>query len=121
MKLWNSHLCNNEFRNLLGYDIEEIAYLNIVKCRTEEGNSNVIRNIGMEVSRMCCASYLSKQLEILQPKYIVGHWNPVIDNLQTLGIDLSKYRTASMNGARHLAKEEKIREIKGIFEIYKKV
>lgn len=119
MNYWNQHLCNAEYRSMLGYDIEDVAYLNIVKCRTSKTGSDVFSNCGQEVTAKCAHAYLLKQLEILAPKYIVCHWKPVYAALARLGFPMDDIKCAAFSGARHLTKPERTGEIKPIFDEFK--
>jgi hypothetical protein len=115
MGSWHAHLCNREFRSLLGYDIEEVAYLNLVKCRTLVTGSDVFANCGEAATNRCVHSYLLRQLSALQPKYIACHWQGVARALPRIGIGLNGIEVATLNGARHLSAAAKIAEIKPLF------
>jgi hypothetical protein len=118
MNEWHGHFCNGENRRLLGYDIEEVAYLNLIKCRTEKPSSDVLANVGRKVVSTCYETHLRAQLELLRPKFIVGHWKKVVGTLAGLGYDISGCKCASASGARHLSAKQRISEIVSLFGIF---
>ena len=115
MQSWNQHLCNNKFRDFLDYDIEDIAYINIVKCRTTQTSSDVFANCGATVTYRCAEQYLLRQLDILKPKYIVGHWKTIGNTLERLGYDLSHIDYASYSGQRNLPVVKRIKDVQDLF------
>ena len=101
-RYWDErNLCSNTMRQHLHFDLEDIAYLNIVKCKTvktNKQNSCVTKNIGLEVSRKCSHLYLKRQLEILRPTHIIAQWKPIPDDLAKLGFAFSGYAIKALNG-----------------------
>jgi hypothetical protein len=110
MSTWRNNLTNKDFRELLGYDIETIAYVNIVKCRSFETGSDPIKTLGKEVTERCFNNYLKKQLEVLQPKTIIGHWKPIPCVLNKLGYKVSS-NTPCYSGQRNLTISQRVQDI----------
>jgi hypothetical protein len=115
MSTWRNNLTNNEFRGLLSYDIETIAYVNIVKCRSEPTGSDLFKTVGESVTRRCFTSHLARQLKILEPKGFIGHWKPIPKTLRTLGynvpLDMPCY-----SGQRNLPVSKRVRELVPFFQ-----
>ena len=115
MSTWRNNLANRDFRELLGYNIETIAYINIVKCRSSPTGSDPIKTVGREVTERCFNTFLKKQLEILQPKAIVGHWKPIPKTLAELGYYTSR-PIPCYSGQRNLTIKERVKDLIPYFE-----
>jgi len=114
MGTWRNNLANQSFRKLLGYDIEEIAYINVVKCRSNPVGSNPFTSVGEPVTRRCFNSHTARQLAVLKPKWIVAHWKPIPRTLAALGYDFPKAIPA-YSGAYHLPLEKRVSELVSFF------
>ena len=116
MALWKNHLCNKNFRHDLGYQIEHVAFLNLVKCGSERTGSDVFKNLGKNVAVRCGQRYALRQLSLLKPRYLVAQWKPVITSIHSLGFDISRIETAAYSGQRNLSIQERMREIRPLFK-----
>ncbi|QCO07447.1 hypothetical protein [Azospirillum argentinense] len=72
----------------LDYDIGEIAYIDIVKCKTFRGGADPFRTVGGTVARRCWETYTAHQLDLLQPTHVIGLWKPIGGVLRRLGYDV---------------------------------
>jgi len=115
MAIWRNNLANSYFRELLGYDIENIAYINIVKCRSIKVGSDPFDAVGYSVTYRCFTEHTAKQLSILNPKWIVGHWEPIPEVLKTLGYRTNQY-IPCYSGKRDLTYEQRAEEIIPFFK-----
>jgi len=115
MTIWNNNLTNSYFRNLLGYDIENIAYINIVKCRSINTGSDPLNTVGYSVARRCFTTHTVKQLDLLKPQWIVGHWKPIPDVLRKLGYRINQY-IPCYSGKRDWTYEQRAEEIIPFFK-----
>jgi hypothetical protein len=116
---WHKTLCSNFFRSKLEYDFETVAFVNIVKCRTLKCSSNVENNVGRSVVSICTNRYLKKQLNILNPNYIVCQWKPVKETLRSIGYNFQGVSMVGcFSGQRNIPDKDKIMEIIPIFEIF---
>lgn len=61
-------LVSREERDFLDYDIENVAFINIVKCFRKENKDTRYKE---DIQNRCFRSYCQKQLEILSPRYII--------------------------------------------------
>lgn len=114
------NLCSKKMRNFLNFDLEDIAYLNIVKCKTEGKGSSVIYKIGKAVSERCFEHYLKKQLEILNPKYIIAQWKAIPDDLKELKFYFPESNIPFLDGNQTLRYKPELstKDIKPVFELF---
>jgi hypothetical protein len=109
-------------RDYLGYDIEEIAYINIVKCATSKPLSDVFKLFtegASDIPRRCWETHTQPILEALRPRFVVALWLPVIDSLKALGYQFAGVRQAgSYNGQRNLPKAKKYQGAKRVFDSF---
>jgi hypothetical protein len=132
MREWKQ-VVNISHRKKLEYDIEQIAYLNIVKCNTRIANANPLKSVGKRVTSRCWATYASNQLRLLQPTHILGLWTPIRDVLRQLGCyhvsgEVLTLPTAdgetvplkvvfgNYNGDRRKTEEEKLADAKRVID-----
>ena len=116
MGTWKNNLSNDWFRNFLGYEIEEIAYVNLVKCRTFNTGSNPRRVVGDGITRRCWNEHTSRQISALNPDYVVGHWKPIRATLQWLGYRFETVQYASYSGARNLDYAQRAGDLVPLFK-----
>jgi hypothetical protein len=115
MAIWKNNLTNNYFRDLLKYDIGNIAYLNIVKCRSINVGSDPFNTVGYSITRRCFTEHTLRQLDILKPKWIVGHWKTIPGVLKTLGYRVNQY-IPCYSGKRDWTYEQRAHEIIPFFK-----
>jgi hypothetical protein len=108
-------IVNASHREILRFDIEEVAYLNLVKCKTLVGSSNTLRLVGTEVFERCADTYALRQLEILRPRFLVGLWQPIRGMLEGAGFSFRGIQYAAYNGQHSLPLEERLSDIKRLF------
>jgi hypothetical protein len=114
MKSWRNNLTNAHFRELLGYNIEEIAYINLVKCRSIQVGSNTIQTLGNTVTRRCFNLHTIRQLNLLKPRWIIGQWKQIPKTLHSLGYDIPK-TIPCYSGQRNLTEQARIKDIYPFF------
>lgn len=116
---WNLTLCSSYHREVLNYDFEKIAFLNIVKCRTLNPQSDVTKNVGSHVAKTCAKQFLLRQLLLLMPKYIVCQWKAVEDSLHAVGYNFSGVQMVGCyNGQRNLPKEQRLAGVVDVFRAF---
>jgi len=120
MRCWKNNLCNDFFRDHLDYDIDEVAYLNLLKCRTAKTGSDPGRLVGAKISRRCAKKYALKELSLLRPRFIACQWKPLPGHLESLGFDLDGVEWACYSGARNLTYEDRATELVPLFEAFKR-
>ena len=125
MEEWSDiNLVSKKMRQTLRYDIEDVAFINLVKCfsskEAPDGNEmNVIGACGREIVEKCFVSHAKKQIEILKPKYVVLLGRSIRDTIAKLGlIDCEVW--PAQNGTRGISEEEKLKEIRPTFEAFAK-
>lgn len=75
-------------RQILGFDIEEIAYINLVKCKTTSASADPFDTVGEAVTQRCWKTYTAYQLQRLRPSHVIGLWKGIDAVLETLGYDI---------------------------------
>lgn len=117
---WNLTLCSSYHREVLNYDFEKIAFLNIVKCRTLHPQSDVRKSVGLYVAGICAKQFLLRQLSLLKPRYIVCQWKAVGDSLRAVGYDFSGVEmVGSYNGQHNLTKEKRFEGVVEVFQAFR--
>jgi len=113
---------NGKGRQYLDYDIEEIAYINLVKCATTKQNSDVFKlftGAASEIPKRCWETHTKNLLDALQPSFVVALWTPVLDSLKRLGYQFGGVQqTGSYNGQRNLTTGRKYEGAKTVFDTY---
>ena len=92
-------------RAMLRYDIEHVAYIDIVKCGTRpaQGDTHsLMKRTG--ILNRCWEQHTRKLLDLLQPTHILALWTPTLRVLQRLGYDIDSKIVGHHSGARHLTK-----------------
>jgi len=110
-------------REYLDYDIEEIAYINLVKCATTVTNSDVhklFKGAANDIPKRCWDLHTQLILESLKPRFVVALWKPVLKSLELLGYRFDGVeKFTSYNGQRNLRSEEKYEGVKAIFDVFR--
>lgn len=118
---WKNNVVAENFRNDLHLNVEEIAYVNLVKCRTKLTASHPYQTVGETITRRCWGQNTKSQLDLLQPRYVIFLWKGVRETLEELDITLARHKDAGVyNGNRSKPYPERIAEIKPIFEAFNK-
>ncbi|MBP2315473.1 uracil-DNA glycosylase family protein [Azospirillum soli] len=132
MQGWQQ-VVTSKHREILGFDIEEIAYINVVKCKTSNASANPADTVGDRVLRRCWQTYTAHQLRLLRPTHVIGLWKGIDVVLAALGYDIHR-RTFRLpeggaepigvvygfhNGQRSLAIEQRLREAKRVVEDFR--
>jgi hypothetical protein len=93
-------------RGRLKYDIEEVAYVDIVKCGTApgRGNTHSLFN-GTAILGRCWNHHTRQLLELLQPTHVLALWKPIVGVLERLGYPLHDKVVGYYCGARQLKKD----------------
>jgi hypothetical protein len=109
-------------RAYLEYDIEEIAYINLVKCATTRTDSNVRKLFKEKASKIperCWDTHTRPILEALRPRFIVALWLPIKSNLESLGYRFEGVeKFGAHNGARNLSWERRYEDAKSVFDSF---
>ncbi len=115
-------MVNRSARAYLDYDVEEIAYINLVKCATTITNSDVrklFKGAAKDVPSRCWNLHTRAILEALNPHFVVALWIPVLQNLEWLGYRFDAVKKfAAYNGQRNLRSEEKYKGVKAVFDFF---
>lgn len=84
MNNWkDEHLVSRAARKYLSYDIEHIAFVNMVKCFRAKDASNDKKQLA-RIKYRCVTSCFLQQMEVLDPKYIVCINKATMENLKNL-------------------------------------
>lgn len=105
-------------RERMGYDIEEIAYVELVKCATRPLGSD-LRGLlrGTDILSRCWETHTRAMLALLQPTHIVALWKPIIPTLEHLGYQFSaQSRIGYHSGARSFTLEQRYAHAKPVFD-----
>lgn len=117
MLSWPNNLANRRNRELLDYDIESIAYLNIAKCRTVVAASDVAKTVGLASAQRCFETHLRDQLDLLNPQRIVFHWIPIESRLREFGYAPGQGTLhAAFSGQRNLRLAQRLSTIRPLFD-----
>lgn len=121
-------IVSSKHKNYLGFDVDEIAYIDLVKCATKSiGNSqsDVIANFrkianGLDIPSLCWNLHTKEIINFLKPTHIIFLWKPIEKNLRKLGYDFKGVVDyASYNGSRHLKMEAKLDDVKLLIQKYR--
>jgi hypothetical protein len=101
----------------LQYDIEEVAYIDIVKCGTAPGRGDtdsLFKNTG--ILGRCWEQHTRRLLELLRPSHILALWKPISGVLERLGYPLDDKVVGYHSGARHLTKDARYATARGVVD-----
>lgn len=115
-------MVNGFARQFLRYDIEEIAYINLVKCATTTPHSdvhNLFRNNAKAIPQRCWDANSLPLLESLRPRFIAALWRPVLGSLRQLGYLFAGVEmTGAYNGQRNLPIHKRYEDVKKVFDAF---
>ena len=104
-------------RRRLRYNIEEIAYVNLVKCGTRPGRGNTKALFsGTPILSRCWETHTKQMLDWLAPTHVVALWKPIIGILNKLGFNVDAVVSGYHNGARHLTKDQRYAAALRVFD-----
>jgi hypothetical protein len=99
---------DSDGRRRLQYDIEKVAYVDIVKCGTAPGKGDTHSLLsGRAILGRCWEQHTRQLLELLRPTHVLTLWKPIIRVLEQLGYPLHDKVVGYYNGARHLRKDSR--------------
>jgi hypothetical protein len=113
---WDSTICRSQFRRDLRFELKNIAFLNIVKCRTITNVANLSKTVGINVIRTCSEKFLLNQLQILNPKYIIVEYKTTWTSLKLTNFQSTMEQTiVSYSGNRKIPLNDRLKNIRPIF------
>jgi hypothetical protein len=120
MRNWDDErmLVRSHWRRKLGYNIENVAFINLIKCRSTTAESNVEKPAFKTVADRCWQEHTAQQLEALRPRYIAAQYKDVFDILVLRRlIPNEAIQVGWFNGARRrdLTDETRIENCKDVF------
>lgn len=108
---------DSDGRHRLRYDIENVAYIDIVKCGTAPGKGDTHSLLsGTAILARCWEQHTLRLLELLQPTHVLALWKPIIEVLERLGYPLQDKMVGYYNGARHLTKDKRYATARGVVD-----
>jgi hypothetical protein len=117
-------LVNERDRSYLQYDIEEVAYVNLVKCSTNKLSSDVhslFIGTAKSIPQRCWDTHTRDILQFLKPRVVIALWMPIRSSLTKLGFSFGDVEQfGAHNGSRTAKFEKRFEEIKPIFDSFKK-
>lgn len=118
MEHW-PQVVDSDGRRRLKYDIEDVAYIDIVKCGTSpaRGDTRALM-AGTGVLGRCWETHTRKLLSVLAPTHILALWKPILGVLEGLGYSLKDKETGYYCGARHLTKETRYSTACGVVDSF---
>ena len=113
-------MVNTDGRQRMQYDIEEIAYIDIVKCATRPGGSKLEALLaGTQVLQRCWTTHTAALLDLLAPTHIVALWAPIISTLKGLGYTFpSNAISGHYDGRRNWGRDQRYQAAKPVFDAY---
>jgi hypothetical protein len=121
MRRW-PQMVNDTGRRLMDYDIEEVAYVDIVKCATKPGSSDLRRLFrhAPDVIGRCWTHHTKPLLELLKPTHIVALWKPIVPTLQSLGYIFPKgVPIGHYNGCHSWSLDRRYAGAKAVFDAFR--
>lgn len=118
MATWRQ-MVDIESRKRLNFDIQDIAYINLVKCGTRPGGGSpqsLFRGTG--ILGRCWEMHTRALLEILKPTHVVALWKPIVAVIEGLGFPLKTVVHGYHSGARNLAIAERYAAAAPVFDEY---
>jgi len=105
-------------REYLGFDISEVAYVNLVKCATNPGGSDAQKLFtGTNIVKRCWKNHTGPLLELLRPTHIAALWKPVIKVLGKQGYLFPKgVQVGFHSGRRSASLEERYATVRDVFQ-----
>lgn len=112
-------MVDSDGRRRMRYDIEEVAYVDIVKCGTRPGRGDT-RSLfnGTPILGRCWDMHTKPLLKLLQPTHIVALWTPIQEVLIRLGFEFQGAIFGHYDGARHLTKDQRYARARHVFDNY---
>jgi hypothetical protein len=111
---------NRRARDFLKYDIDEVAYVNLVKCGTTRTSSDIhslFKGGAGSIPKRCWDTHTRDLLDYLKPSRVVALWKPIRSNLARLGFSFDGVeKFGAHNGSRSVSFDDKFLEIKPIFD-----
>lgn len=100
MNNWkDEHIVSKAARTYLSYNIEHIAFVNMVKCFRAKDASND-KGLMTRIKDRCVTSCFLQQMKILAPKYIVCLNKATMENLKDWYSPHSDCEIGFVNGIR---------------------
>lgn len=95
-------------RDRLQYDIEDIAYIDIVKCGTSPSGADTMSLFRRtNILDRCWNLHTRQLLELLRPTHILALWKPTLGILAKLGYPLAGIMVGYHSGARNLTLDQR--------------
>lgn len=110
---------NNDGRRRLEFNIDEIAYIDIVKCGTAPAAGDTAALLrGTGILKRCWQTHTHRLLELLAPTHVLALWSPIPRVLRELGYPLEDKVVGHYTGARHLTSEAKYASARQVVDDY---
>lgn len=108
---------DTESRRRLRYDIQDVAYIDLVKCGTApaKGDTRALFS-GTEILSRCWGEHTLSLLELLNPTHILALWKPIVGVLETLEYPMGNRVVGYHSGARHLTKDARYAPAVGVVD-----
>jgi|SRR5271157_1567567 len=108
MKTWkNRLLVNMQNQCTLNYDIERIAFINLVKCRTIKTWSRISPKVQDKIAKQCWEAWTEEQINLLNPGFIFFQWKGTEASFKTVCPYHNNFTTYSYNGSTAISKSAK--------------
>lgn len=108
---------NPRDRMLLNFDIEDVSYINIVKCATVKVGSKPHRLFkGTGVFKRCWLRNTLPLLQLLDPTHVICVSKGVQEALMEVGFRLPPRRIAAYDQSRHKSPQDRIRNVRRVFD-----
>lgn len=108
---------DTQSRLRLGYDIEDIAYIDIVKCGSAPAKGDTRSLFARtKILERCWKLHTRQLLELLQPTHILALWKPILGVLDYVGYPLHDKVVGYHTGARHLTKDARYAMAHGVVD-----
>ena len=110
---------DSDGRRRLQYDIEDIAYIDIVKCGTApgKGDTHSLLN-GTAILARCWEHHTRHLFDLLRPTHILALWTPIVAVLERLRYPLHDKVVGYYSGARHLPKDARYATARGVVDSF---
>jgi hypothetical protein len=117
-----TNLLSYRMLTIAGLHPSEIAYMNVVKCKSDPGNPDPLLAVGKDAAQTCALHFLKKQTDLLRPIAVIFGWKAVEGALTRLGIEflgIPSGMRASYKGARNLTEYEKVADVRKVVAAYR--